>query len=114
MALNRDFYNEIFVQEQKWSELINKGLLNSIYCNLELKPFYIKKRDEIEEVYVQNKNELLGYFLNIINKIIDKIEFFDEQYKSLKPVDIKPLKELFIINQMNNEKSIENNKRKTI
>ena len=30
MALKHDFYNEIFINEQKWTELINLKLLNII------------------------------------------------------------------------------------
>ena len=49
MALKNNFYEEIFLKEQEWISMINNNLLNSIYCSLVLKPFYVQKRDELIE-----------------------------------------------------------------
>ena len=59
MALGENFYNEIFEREQKWIESINSNLLNSVYCNLVLKPFYIEKRKELKEEYNKTNNEII-------------------------------------------------------
>ena len=63
MALRSDFYNEIFSKEKKWMELINSGLMNPIYCNLELRPFYLEKKQEIEEEYKVTNNQMLSQVL---------------------------------------------------
>ena len=49
MPLSNAFYIEVFAKEQKWIELIDKGLLNSISCMYELKPFYLEKKKQLEE-----------------------------------------------------------------
>lgn len=108
MALKNNFYNEIFANEQKWIELINKNLLNSIYCNLALKPFYLKKRKEIEAEFEATNNQMLKQILSVIDSIINKIEEFNEQYENSKFVDIKTLLPLFLSNQMSNSNQNEN------
>lgn len=102
MALKKNFYNEIFEQEQKWIEFIDNNLLNSIYCDLSLKPFYTKKRNELEIEYKSNRNIILGQVLILIDNIINQIDLLNEEYKKLNSVDIKTLMPLFLINQMNN------------
>lgn len=102
MALKSNFYNEIFLQEQKWIELINNNLLNSIYCNLALKPFYLDKKEVLEQEYYSNNNVIIGQVLSIIDNIVKRIEGINEDYNNLKEVDIKVLLPLFLTNQMNN------------
>lgn len=109
MALRNNFYNEIFEQEQKWIELVNNNLLNSIYCNLVLKPFYVERKKELESEYKLAKNIIIGQVLEIMNKIIKKIELFDVQYKNFENCDISSLIPLFLTNQMNNSVQKENN-----
>ena len=65
MALAKNFYKEIFEQEQKWTDLINLNLLNSVYCNLTLKPFYIQKRMELKEEYAKTNNEIIKQIILI-------------------------------------------------
>lgn len=109
-----NFYNEIFVNEQKWQELIDRNLLNSIYCKLTLKPFYIEKRQKIENMYNRTQNEILNGFLQKIDDIIEKVDEFDKKYEDLKPLDISELKPLLLINQIGyNSKSIEDDKAST-
>jgi len=102
MALKNDFYNEIFINEQKWIEYINKNLLNSVYFNLTLKPFYTEKKQELENEYSLTNNEIIGNIINIIDGIINKIEVFVEQYKNGESVDTDSLIPLFLTTQMNN------------
>jgi len=105
MALNIDVYKEILEKESVWINSIN--LLNSIYCNLELKPFYEKKRTEIIEEYNKSNNVILGEFIKIIDKIIGKIESFNEQYNNSLNVDMKSLLPYLFTYQLNN--SLDNN-----
>lgn len=102
MALKDNFYNEIFEKEQKWIELINLNLLNSIYCNLTLKPFYLDKKSELEREYNKVNNEIMRQIISIINNIINKIDIYNMQYKNNEFVDIKSLIPLFLMTQMNN------------
>lgn len=102
MALNNDFYSEIFTNEQKWIELINSKLLNIIYCNLALKPFYLEKKSVLEQEYNLTNNKIIGQILSVLDNIINKIESLDEAYKNNQNTDIKELIPLFLATQMNN------------
>lgn len=102
MALKRNFYAEIFEREEKWIELINKNLLNSIYCTLTLKPFYIEKREVLNKEYESTNNEILGQVLSSIDQILNKIEYFNNQYIKFQNIPISDLLPLFLINKMNN------------
>lgn len=102
MALKVNFYGEIFSQEQKWIELINAGLLNSIYCNLTLKPFYEKKREELERLFGSADNKILQQILNIIDAILAKLNDFDVRYRNMESADIKELIPLFLVSKMGN------------
>ena len=102
MALKSDFYEEIFTNEKKWIEMINKNLLNNIYCNLELKPFYTQKREDIRKEYESTNNPILGQILTIMNGIVNRLEEFEYQYKALRYVDVKTILPLFLTSQMNN------------
>lgn len=102
MALNNEFYKEIFDNEIKWSNKINKNLFNITYCKLELKPFYIEKKEKLEYEQSLTDNEFLKPFINSINKIIDKINYFEELSLKNKNPDLKELIPLFLSNQMNN------------
>lgn len=103
MALAKNFYNEIFEQEQKWTDLINLNLLNSVYCNLTLKPFYIQKRMELKEEYAKTNNEIIKQIILIINDIIDKIELFNYEYLNYQKSNINLLLPLFLTTKMNNK-----------
>lgn len=102
MALKNSFYSEIFTNEQRWIDMIDHNLLNSIYCNFALKPFYLEKRAELENEYRITNNEILRQIILIIDKILIQISLFDVQYKNLEYVDIRLLRPLFLVNQMNN------------
>lgn len=102
MALKNDFYSEIFEQERKWIEFINLNLLNSIYCDLTLKPFYLEKKKELEAEYNLTKNNIIGQFITLIDNIINEINLLFTQYNQLKDVNISSLIPLFLTTQMNN------------
>lgn len=109
MALKNDFYSEIFTNEQKWIDLINSRLLNSIYCKLTLKPFYIEKKKELEQEYNLTNNKIIGQVLSILEVIINKIDLLEEAYKNNQSVDIDSLIPLFLTTQMNNVSQKEDN-----
>ncbi len=102
MALKYDFYTEITENERKWISLINHDLLNVVYCNLVLKPFYLKKEKELESEYEITKSSIMGQILSTLRKIINKIDMFYVDYKNSKQSDIKSLLPLFLSSQMNN------------
>ena len=102
MALKYDFYTEITENERKWISLINHDLLNVVYCNLVLKPFYLRKEKELESEYEITNNAIMGQILSTLRKIINKIDMFYVDYKNSKQSDIKSLLPLFLSSQMNN------------
>ena len=104
MALKNNFYNEIISKEEKWEELVNRNLLTSIYCKFELKPFYSKKKEELESELQSSNNPILGSMLSAIDDIIDKLDVFISQYEKSETIDFKTLLPLLLNNQMNNNK----------
>lgn len=109
MALKNNFYNEIFEKEQKWIELINSKLLNSIYCNLTLKPFYVEKKNQLKTEYDLNNNAIIGQILTLVDNIINQIDLLNSQYKNNMSVDIESLLPLFLTTQMSNTSRVEKN-----
>lgn len=107
MALRNDFYTEIFTNEQRWIQLINKNLLNSIYCNLVLKPFYEEKKKELEQEYSLTENKIIGQIIMIMGNIINRIDLFNDQYNKSEKVNVCLILPLFLTNQMNNTNNLE-------
>lgn len=97
-----DFYSEIFENEKKWKQLIDKGLLNSVYCNLTLKPFYQKKKQILEKEIGLNNNELIKQIIMIINDIIIEIDSLNYKYVNYQKPNINNLLPLFLTSKMNN------------
>ena len=106
MALSMNIYNEILDNESRWIDSIQ--LLNSIYCNLELKPFYEKKKEELELEYKETNNVILGEFIKIIDNIIKKIESFNEAYNNSIKINIKSLLPYFFTYQLNQKMTEDN------
>ena len=102
MALKKNFYNEIFDNEQNWIDLINSNLINGIYCKFNLKPFYEEKRKELEEVSNLAPNIMISQIIFVINRIINHLDLLIDEYYKSELVDVKSLLPLFLINQMNN------------
>lgn len=104
MALNNNFYKEIFEKEQYWIELANKNLLNIYYLNGKngIKEFYLTKKRELELEYKLTNNDIIKQFLEIINNIINEIEYLTNEYRSGELIDMNSLVNLFLYNQMNN------------
>lgn len=104
MNINNNIYNEIFVKEKKWIEQINSGLLNSIYCNLELKSFY----QEIETQLSTNSTEITKPIIEAIKEIINKINEFNDLYSQGSKTDMKELIPLFLTSKMNKKEKKSN------
>ena len=104
MALNNNFYSEIFEKELYWTELAKKNLLNIYYLNGKngLKEFYEKKRIELSKEYQLTNNPIQAQFLEIINNIINKIETLSIDYRNGKNININSLVNIFLSSQMNN------------
>ena len=96
MALKNNFYTEIISKEEKWEELVNRNLLTSIYCKFELKPFYSKKKEELERELQSSNNPILGSMLSAIDNIIDKLDVFISQYEKSETIDFKTLLPLLL------------------
>lgn len=104
MALNNNFYNDIFEKEKYWTELANKNLLNIYYLNGKdgLKEFYLIKKEELEYEYNLTNNDIIGRFLNIVNEILTQIELMTKEYREGKKINMDLLSKTFLVNQMNN------------
>lgn len=109
MALDNNFYNEIFKKEAYWTELAKKGLLNIYYLNGKnsIKEFYLNKKAELEAEYKLTNNQIQEQFLNIIISIIDKIGILTDEYREGNNIDITSLTTIFLSNQMNNNENKE-------
>lgn len=101
MALNNNFYREIFEKEEYWIKLINMNLLNAYYLS-ELKDFYSKKQSELLQEQGIMNNEFLKNILNMINKALYDIEVIMNENKKGNKVSIASLQNSFLINKMNN------------
>lgn len=108
MALKKDFYTEIFEKEQKWIELINTNLLNSIYCKFSLQPFYIAKKKELEQEYALTHNEIMGNVVGTLDLMISQLEILYEQFRTGNTVDMTSLMPLFLSTKMSNSYKSEN------
>lgn len=99
MSLSNSFYIEVFTKEKRWIELINKNLLNSIYCYHELKPYYLNKREELIS-NPNSENKIISGIVESINLILRKIEEFNAKFRNNEPYNIKELLPLFLTTQM--------------
>ena len=111
MALKNNFYEEIFKNERKWIEMIDRNLLNPIFCNFELKPFYVKKREEIKSEYEITGNHILEELIYIIDGIIEALDECQFTYENSRFVDIRKLLPLFVTSQMNNNTTKKDSKK---
>jgi len=104
MALNNNFYDEIFEKEKYWIELASKNLLNIYYLNGRngIKEFYLNKKKELSLEYKLTNNEIMGKFLEIINNILSHIDYLTDEYRNGELININSLVNLFLYNQMNN------------
>ena len=114
--IKREFYNEIFEKEKEWEQRIEKNLLNIVYCNLSLKPFYQEKKQILEDEIKFGGNQIIKQIIQIMENLIKHIDILNEQYRNSKPLDVQTLLPLFLTSQMNNfgyEKKVTNNSEKS-
>ena len=110
MALKKDFYSEIFEKEQKWIELMDKNLLNSVYCKFSLQPFYETKKLELVREYTSTKSEIIKNLIIIINQILSQIEMLYKMYLDGQNTNMNTLIPLFLSSQMSNTLKVDDNK----
>lgn len=108
MALTQNFYKEIFDKEKVWMTNLNQNLLN-IYYLPELKTFYVEKKETLNHEFKLTGNELIRSYLNALNNIITKIDYFITEGKNEASIDIKELNNLFLLNIITNNVSYVSN-----
>ncbi|MBR6690443.1 MAG: hypothetical protein IKL65_03840 [Bacilli bacterium] len=102
MALDNNFYQEIYINEQKWIGLIESNLLNIYYFNVELVPFYKKKLEELIYEYNLTENKIIEQIIEEVKCIIQKLEEFDAAYRMGNLISTKSLIPLFLVSKFNN------------
>ena len=110
MALKSNFYDEIFMHEKKWLEMIDRKLLNAIYCNLTLRPFYEETLTKIGVEYNETRNPILWEISVAIKDMLEQLRNMQIQYEASRIVDVTILRPFFLVNKMNNNSNQEQNK----
>ena len=101
MALNKNFYNEIYENETMWIDMINSRLIN-VYYLIEIKEFYQKKQIILNEEFELTGNNMMKSISYAINNIIVKLDFFINEDRKGKIIRLKELNNLFLVNVINN------------
>jgi len=101
MALNKNFYNEIYENEAMWIDMINSKLIN-VYYLVEIKEFYQKKQIILNDEFELTGNNLMKSISYAINNIIVKLDFFINEDQKGKIIRLKELNNLFLVNVINN------------
>ena len=101
MALNKNFYEEIYDRELMWIDMIDSNLLN-VYYLTELKNFYLEKQQRLNYEFELTGNSFMKSVSYIINNIVVKLDFLINEDKKEKIINLNELKNLFLINVMNN------------
>ena len=70
IASKNNIENEIIITYIKWNENNNKIIWNKIKYNLKKFIFDYFLFDKINITYIKNKNNIIGYNISIIDKII--------------------------------------------
>ena len=101
MALKENFYEEIYEEERNWSDMIDMNLLN-VYYLVELKKFYYDRQVRLNYEYELTFNPIIKSMLYLLNNVLIKIDYIINEDKLNNPINIKELKNYFLINQLNN------------
>lgn len=107
MALNTNFYEEIYEKEKTWIDIIKSNLMN-IYYLPELRDFYFKKQERLNYEFELTGNEFIKAFSNAITTIIIKINYLIDEDKKGNIVNINEICNYFLINKLNNNMSYTN------
>ncbi len=102
MALKLDFYKEIIEKEKMWLANLESNLLN-VYYLPELRDFYIDKYQKLNDEVNLTGNALIKTILGTLRNIILKLNYFIEQYQIGNEVNLNELKNLFLLNILNND-----------
>lgn len=101
MALNTNFYEEIYEKENTWIDVIKSNLMN-IYYLPELRDFYFKKQERLSYEFELTGNEIIKTFSNAISTIIIKIDCLINEDRKGNIVNINEICDYFLINKLNN------------
>ena len=101
MALNKNFYKEIYENETMWIDMINSKLINAYYL-IEIKEFYQKKQIILNAEFELTGNNMMKNISYAINNIIVKLDFFINEDKKGKIIRLRELNNLFLVNVLNN------------
>ena len=101
MALNKNFYNEIYKKETMWIDMLKLNLINVYYLS-EIKEFYQEKQKRLNYEYELTGNSIMKSISFVLNNIIVKLDFFINEDKKGKIIRLTELNNLFLINVLNN------------
>ncbi len=101
MALNKNFYSEIYEKETMWIDMIKLNLINVYYLS-EIKEFYTEKQNQLEYEYELTGNGMMRSISLTLNNIIVKLDFFIDEDRKGKIIRLRELNNLFLINVLNN------------
>lgn len=96
MYLN-DFCKEILEREKEWIDLSDRNLLNIYYMNGKdgLKEFYSSKKDELQKN--SSNSKVANQLVNMIDNILNKIDYITQNYRNGNKININELVNLFLI-----------------
>lgn len=101
MALKNDFYDEIYKEEINWIEMLNAKLLN-VYYLLELRKFYYERQVIVSHEYNLTLNPIMKSIWTVLNNMVEKLDHIDSDYKMGKRINLKELKNYFLVNILSN------------
>ena len=102
MALTQDFYKDILEKEKSWIINLQYNLLN-IYYLPELKNFYQEIQNRLIYEGDLTGNMLIRTISFTLDKLMDKIDEFIKLNEEGKNVDLKELRNYFLISVLNND-----------
>lgn len=101
MALKSNFYDEIYKEETNWIEMLDSKLLNVYYLS-ELRKFYYERQVIVSYEYKLTLNPIMKSIWTVLNNMVEKLDFIENEYKNGKRININELKNYFLINKLNN------------
>lgn len=101
MALNKNFYNEIYEKETMWIDMLKSNLINVYYLS-EIKEFYQSKQNILNDEFELTGNSIMKSISFALNNIIVKLDFFINEEKKGKIIRLRELNNLFLLNVLNN------------
>ena len=107
MALDKNFYSEIYEKETMWIDMLKSNLMN-VYYLPEIKKFYIEKQAVLDYEFQLTRNDIMRSISFALNNIIVKIDDFIKEDKKGTVIILEDLIDLFLINIFNKNMPIIN------